>query len=69
MPAEPKRLPGEPNRSSDAPVVNPHWASGGRGNDYGLARALFAIFDYRKRRKAIKDRQPQGHLRLGKSVE
>lgn len=57
MPREPQCLPGEPNPKADAPVVNTDWVSGGRGNDYGIARGIFALLDWRKRRKAIKARQ------------
>ncbi|HLN77349.1 MAG TPA: hypothetical protein VK204_09920 [Nocardioidaceae bacterium] len=56
MPREPKRLPGEPNLKADAPVVSPDRVSGGRGNDYGIGRGIFALLDWRKRRKAIKAR-------------
>jgi hypothetical protein len=38
-------------------VVNRDWASGGRSNDYGIARGIFALLDWRKRRKAIKARR------------
>jgi hypothetical protein len=31
--------------------------SGGRGNDYGVARGIFALLDWRKRRKAMKARR------------
>jgi hypothetical protein len=54
---EPKRLPGEPN-STAAPVSNPDWVAGGRGNHYGIARGFFALLDWRKRRRANKDRRP-----------
>jgi hypothetical protein len=57
MPAEPKRLPGDPNPKADAPVVSTDWASGGRGKDDGIARGIFALLDWRKRRKAIKARR------------
>ncbi len=57
MPAEPKRLPGDPNPKPDAPVGSPDWVSGGRGNDYGIGRGIFALLDWHKRRKATKGRQ------------
>jgi hypothetical protein len=37
--------------------VNRDWASGGRSNDYRIARGIFALLDWRKRRKAIKARR------------
>jgi hypothetical protein len=56
MPHVPKRLPGERNPGA-APVHSPDRVSGGRGNDYGIARGLFALLDWRKRRKAVKRRR------------
>ena len=56
MPQNPKRVPGEPNPVV-APVESPDWESGGHGNDYGVARAIFALLDWRKRRKAMKTRR------------
>lgn len=50
MPAGHKRLPGEPNWNPKA-VESPDWVSGGRGKDYGIARGIFALFDWLKRRK------------------
>jgi hypothetical protein len=56
LPHVPKRHPGERNPAAGR-VGNPDWVSGGRGNDYGIARGFFALLDWRKRRKAIKRRQ------------
>jgi hypothetical protein len=33
--------------------------SGGRGSDYGIARGIFALLDWLKRRKETKTRQKQ----------
>jgi hypothetical protein len=57
MPRAPKRLPGEPNSKADTPAASSDWMAGGRGNDYGIARGVFALRDWRKRRKAIKARR------------
>jgi hypothetical protein len=57
MPAQPKRLPGEQNPRADAPFVNTDRASGGRGNDYGIARGIFALLDWVKRRGAARARR------------
>jgi hypothetical protein len=57
MTAQPKRLPGEPNPRADAPFVNTDRASGGRGNDHGIARGLFALLDRIKRRRAARIRR------------
>jgi hypothetical protein len=51
MPAGRKRLPGEPNWTPQA-VKSPDRVSGGHGNDYGIARGIFALIDRLKRRKA-----------------
>jgi hypothetical protein len=51
----PKRIPGERNPvpDADAPL---HVARESRmgGHDYGIARAIKAVLDWRKRRKAQK---------------
>lgn len=57
MPQPPKRLPGEPNPEATTPVVNPDYAAGGRGKDYGVARSIFALLDLRKRRRAVRARR------------
>ena len=48
----PKRIPDEPNPTADgdAPlhVAREAWMG---GHDYGIARAVFAVLDWRKRRK------------------
>jgi len=56
MSQQPKRRPGEPN-PHPARVDNPLRVAGGRGNDYGIARGIFALLDRRKRRKAREARK------------
>jgi hypothetical protein len=51
MPAEHKRLPGDPNPEATA-VESSDWVSGGRGNSSGIAGGIFALLDWLKRRKA-----------------
>jgi hypothetical protein len=57
MPQAPKRLPGEPNptASSAGPghVARESWM---KGHDYGIARAIFGLLDWRKRRKLRRSR-------------
>ncbi|QYJ02911.1 hypothetical protein KUV85_11250 [Nocardioides panacisoli] len=55
MVQQPKRKPGDPN-PTPRPVTNTDWHAGGRGHDYGIARALGAFLDWRKRRKDVKAR-------------
>jgi hypothetical protein len=59
LPAEPKRLPGEPNPEAHPSAGSPDWVSGGRGSDYGIARGIFALLDWHKRRKETKARRKQ----------
>jgi hypothetical protein len=56
MTREPKRLPGEANPKPGT-VNNPDWVAGGRGHDYGIARGIFALLDWRKRRRPRNGRQ------------
>jgi hypothetical protein len=53
MARPPKRLPGERNPVPDAEpprhVARESWMD---GHDYGIARAVFALLDLRRRRKA-----------------
>jgi hypothetical protein len=57
MPPPPKRLPGErnPTASSAGPghVARESWM---KGHDYGIARGIFGLLDWRKRRKLRKGR-------------
>jgi hypothetical protein len=57
MTREPKRLPGDVN-PKPGPVDNPDWVAGGRGRDYGIARGIFALVDWWKRRKPRTRNQP-----------
>jgi len=73
MPKQPQRLPGEPNREalSDGPerIVQQAQMTGGMGSgrmaggtgqgDLGITRGIFALIDWRKRRKAGKPRSPE----------
>ena len=53
MAQAPKRIPGEPNPSPDADatmhVARESWMG---GHSYGIASAVVAFLDWRKRRKA-----------------
>jgi hypothetical protein len=53
----PKRLPGERNPvpDADAPmhVARESWMG---GHDHGIARAIIAVLEWRRRRKAQKSR-------------
>jgi hypothetical protein len=53
VPRQPKRIPGEtnPGPDADAPghVARESWMG---GHSYGIAGALVALFDRRRRRKA-----------------
>ena len=57
MVRQPKRIPGErnPGPDADAPmhVARESWMG---GHDYGIARAIIALLDWRKRRKARNSR-------------
>lgn len=57
MVQQPKRIPGErdPVPNADAPmhVARESWMG---GHDYGIARAIYAILDWRQRRKARSSR-------------
>jgi hypothetical protein len=57
MVRQPKRIPGERNPvpDADAPmhVARESWMG---GHDHGIARAIIALLDWRKRRKARKSR-------------
>jgi hypothetical protein len=57
MVRQPKRVPGERNPvpGADAPmhVARESWMG---GHDYGIARAIIALLDWRKRRKALNSR-------------
>lgn len=59
MAQQPKRIPGErnPQPGGDAPmhVVRDSWM-GSSGRDYGIARGIIALLDWRKLRKARKRR-------------
>lgn len=50
MPREAKRRPGDAN-PKPGPVDSPDWVAGGRGNDYGVARGIYALLDWLKRRR------------------
>jgi hypothetical protein len=58
MAQQPKRIPGERNPRSDADapmhVVRDGWM--GNGRDYGIARGINALLDWRRDRKARKRR-------------
>ena len=56
MPAAPKRRPGDPH-AQPGHVAPPDSWTGARGNDYGIARGVFALLDWRKRRRARKARE------------
>jgi hypothetical protein len=57
MVRQPKRIPGERNPvpDADAPmhVARESWMG---GHDHGIARAIIALLDWRKRRKARNSR-------------
>jgi hypothetical protein len=57
MPKAPKRIPGErnPTPDADAPkhVARESWM---RGHDFGIARGILALVDWRKRRRTQKNR-------------
>ena len=57
MDRQPKRIPGErnPEGKGDAPmhVVRESYMG---GNDYGIARGIIALVNWRKRRRAAKRR-------------
>ena len=57
MVRQPKRIPGErdPVPDADAPmhVARDSWMG---GRDYGIARAIVALHDWRKRRKSPRNR-------------
>ena len=63
MAQAPKRIPGErnPTANPDAPmhVARESWIS---GHDYGIARAIIALIDWRRRRKV---RPPAGSGHAG----
>jgi hypothetical protein len=61
MAQQPKRIPGDrnPQPDGDAPmhVAREGWMANGHGTgDYGIARGIMAVLDWRKRRKARKAR-------------
>lgn len=63
MTEQPKRLPGEKNPELDPndPAHMAAWTDHGGPRrigrqDYGIARGIFALFDWLKRRKATKNR-------------
>lgn len=55
MDRQPKRIPGERNPTPDAEtpmhVARESWMG---GHDYGIARGIFALVDWVKRRRARK---------------
>jgi hypothetical protein len=57
MPKAPRRIPGErnPRPDADAPkqVARESWMG---GHDYGIARGILALVDWRKRRRIEKNR-------------
>jgi hypothetical protein len=57
MAREPKRLPGDPD-TKPRRIDNPDFVAGGRGQDYGIARGIFALLDRWKRRKRRAGSQP-----------
>jgi hypothetical protein len=64
MARHPKRLPGEPspqpNRDAVDHVARAGWMANGHGiGDYGIARGLLAMLDWRKRRKNNRGGRPR----------
>jgi hypothetical protein len=57
MDRQPKRIPGErnPTPRADEPLHVARESYMG-GNDYGIARGIIALVDWRKRRRAAKRR-------------
>ncbi len=61
MAQQPKRIPGErnPTPDADAPMHvarAAHMANGHGTGDYGIARGIVALLDWRKRRRLRKNR-------------
>jgi len=62
MTRQPKRIPGEPDPKPEAEapghVAREAWmaGTGANGRDYGIARGIFALRDWARRRKALKAR-------------